>query len=56
MRRDVVTVAEDCTYDEVVRLLTGHRVSALPVVDRFGHVRGVVSEADLLPRLEAPTG
>lgn len=54
MTRDVVTVEEECPYEELVRLLLRNRVSALPVVSRFGHVLGVVSETDLLRRFDAP--
>ncbi|GAA2565016.1 hypothetical protein GCM10010435_42020 [Winogradskya consettensis] len=54
MTRDVVTVDENCPYDELVRLLIRKRVSGLLVVNRFGHVLGVVSETDLLHRLQAP--
>jgi CBS domain-containing protein len=53
MTTDVVSVREDTPYRDVVNLLIGRRVSAVPVVDRFGYVVGVVSEADLLHKVEA---
>lgn len=56
MTRDVVTVSEDTPYREIVETLAGHRVSALPVVDVRQRVVGVVSEADLLHRVEHPEG
>lgn len=52
MTWDVVTVNEDTPYREIVDLMTGWGVSALPVVDASGGVVGVVSEADLLHKLE----
>lgn len=52
MTWDVVTVTEDTPYREIVDLMTGWRVSALPVLDASGAVVGVVSEADLLYKLE----
>jgi CBS domain-containing protein len=52
MTRDVVTVAETSGYREIVEVLAAHRIGALPVVDAHGHVVGVVSEADLLHKLE----
>jgi len=53
MTTDVVSVREDTPYHDVVNVLIGRRVSAVPVVDRFHHVVGVVSEADLLHKVEA---
>jgi CBS domain-containing protein len=52
MTTDVVTVREDTPYREIVDTLTGRRVSAVPVVDEFRYVVGVVSEADLLHKIE----
>ncbi len=52
MTWDVVTVNEDTPYREIVDLMTGWRISALPVLDASGGVVGVVSEADLLYKLE----
>ena len=53
MTRDVVSVAPDASYREVVDALVESGVSAAPVVDAGGHVVGVVSEADLLHKVEA---
>ncbi|BCY09402.1 CBS domain-containing protein [Actinoplanes sp. L3-i22] len=52
MTRDVVSVTEDASYRELVDLLVGKRISAVPVVDALGRVAGVVSEADLLRKIE----
>ncbi|MFF0341460.1 CBS domain-containing protein [Kribbella sp. NPDC004875] len=52
MTRDVVTVAEDAPYKEVVELLAGQHISAVPVLDRRGGIAGVVSETDLLRKEE----
>lgn len=52
MTVDVVTVAADTPYRDIVDTLTGRRVSAAPVVDEQGRVVGVVSEADLLHKIE----
>jgi CBS domain-containing protein len=56
MTRDVVSVLEETPYRAVVDLLVGRRVSAVPVVDRSDRVIGVVSEADLLHKVEAAGG
>jgi CBS domain-containing protein len=52
MTKAVVSVQPAASYREVVDLLIGHRFSAVPVVDEFQHVTGVISEADLLFKIE----
>jgi CBS domain-containing protein len=51
MTKDVVAVRPGTGYQDLVTLLIERRVSAVPVVDRFGYVLGVVSEADLLLKM-----
>ena len=52
MTKAVVTVSPETPYRGVVDLLVSHRFSAVPVVDEFQRVTGVVSEADLLRKIE----
>jgi CBS-domain-containing membrane protein len=52
MTTAVVTVSQTASYRELVDLLVEHRFSAVPVVDAFQRVTGVVSEADLLRKIE----
>jgi CBS domain-containing protein len=52
MTTAVVTVTPDTPYRDVVDLLVRNRFSAVPVVDEFQRVTGVVSEADLLRKIE----
>lgn len=52
MTTDVATVDERASYREIIDVLMFRRVSAVPVVDDFGHAVGVVSEADLLHKVE----
>lgn len=52
MTNVVITVAEDAPYRAIVDLLIRHRLSAVPVIDDFRRVTGVVSEADLLCKIE----
>jgi len=47
MTRKVVTVGPDATLRQAARLMTHHRISALPVV-KSGVVVGLLSETDLL--------
>ncbi|KKK05909.1 MULTISPECIES: CBS domain-containing protein [unclassified Micromonospora] len=52
MTRDVATAREETPYRKIVDVLIRRGISAVPVVDSFGRVLGVVSEADLLHRVE----
>jgi CBS domain-containing protein len=47
MTTQVITAPDDASAAEVAAMLTGHRISAVPIVDRFGAVVGVVSWTDL---------
>jgi CBS-domain-containing membrane protein len=53
MTPDVVTVSPRSTYREIVDALVNAKVSGAPVVDATGRVVGVVTEADLLHRIDA---
>jgi CBS-domain-containing membrane protein len=48
MSRPVIYVTPETTIKEAARLLVGHGISALPVLDRTGGLVGIVSEADLI--------
>ncbi|BCB91890.1 CBS domain-containing protein [Phytohabitans suffuscus] len=52
MTTDVVAVPEDATYRTVVEQLAARRISAVPVVDAARKVVGVVSEVDLVYKVE----
>jgi CBS domain-containing protein len=52
MTQTVVTVTPETSFKEAVRLLRQRRVSGLPVVDGKGNLVGIVSEADLLNKVE----
>jgi CBS domain-containing protein len=52
MTTDVVTVLADTPYSEIVNTLAKNKISAVPVLDTFGRVIGIVSEADLLHKVE----
>jgi CBS domain-containing protein len=55
MTHPVITATPDLTVRQVAQLLTEHRISALPVVDKAGKVIGLVSEGDLIRRFEIGT-
>jgi CBS domain-containing protein len=48
MTTDVVRTEYGTPFKEVARLLAGHRISGLPVVDEDERVIGVISETDLM--------
>lgn len=52
MVEDVVTVAPSTPYKRLVDLLWVHDIGALPVVDDRGALSGIVTESDLLARVE----
>jgi CBS domain-containing protein len=54
MTTKVITARADMPFKQLVRLLEVHHVSALPVIDDRGGLRGIVSEADLLLKEEHP--
>ncbi|MBF8223955.1 CBS domain-containing protein [Halomonas sp. 328] len=53
MTPNVITVAPDTQVQEVARLLLENHISAVPVVDAEQRVLGIVSEGDLMRRIEA---
>src|SRR5262245_26881298 len=55
MVRDVITVRPETDVAEAVKLLAEHDVSALPVIDAGNNFVGVLSEADLIHRVEIGT-
>jgi len=55
MTRGVVTVAEDASINEAIRLMLQRKISGLPVVDSSGTLVGMVTEGDFLRRSELGT-
>ena len=52
MVRNIVTVHPDTDVADAIKLLAEHDVSALPVLDDAGNLVGMLSEADLIHRVE----
>jgi len=48
MKTDLVTVREDATIDEAVRLMVSRKIKRLPVLDEQGKFKGLVSRDSLL--------
>lgn len=55
MIREVVTIGPDTPVLQIVQLLLSRGISGVPVVDEDGALVGVVSEGDLLRRVEIGT-
>lgn len=55
MSRGVVTVGPDTAIGEAVQLMLRHRISGLPVIEEDGTLVGMVTEGDLLRRMELGT-
>jgi CBS domain-containing protein len=55
MTSNVVTIAPDASVRDAAWTMLTQRISALPVVDGQGRLLGIVSEGDLLHRVEAGT-
>jgi CBS domain-containing protein len=55
MTTNVITVGPDTTVQEVAKILSEKSISGVPVVDRENRLVGIVSEGDLLHRVETGT-
>jgi CBS domain-containing protein len=55
MTTNVISVQLDTEVREIAGLLLKHRISAVPVVNKEMHIVGLVSEGDLIRRVEAGT-
>src|SRR6516162_8704232 len=51
----VITVGDNDTVRDVAKLLIAKRISAVPVVNGAGKLVGIVTEADLMRRVETGT-
>ena len=56
MTRDVVAVQAATPFKRIAELIVERKVSAVPVLDADGVLIGLVSEADLITRIEFPAG
>jgi CBS domain-containing protein len=56
MVTNVITVGPDACVQDVAHVLLSARISGVPVVGPNGELLGIVSEGDLMRRVEAGTG
>lgn len=52
MRTDFVSVLDTMDQEEVASIFTQHQLTAIPVLDREGHIKGVVTYDDLADVLQ----
>jgi CBS domain-containing protein len=55
MMTPVTTVSPDMTVQEAAKILVKERISGAPVIDSFGRLVGMLSEGDLIRRVELDT-
>ncbi len=55
MTSPVITMRQTALVKEAAKQLVEQRISALPVVDNHGRLVGIISEADLVHRMEIET-
>jgi CBS domain-containing protein len=56
MTTEIWSVSPDSTIDDVIAIMTKRRISGVPVVDEAGLLVGILTEGDLLRRVETGTG
>ena len=55
MTSKVITVGPDAQLQDVAQMLLANRISAMPVVAADGKLIGIISEGDLMRRVESGT-
>ena len=55
MVSNVITVRPDTSVAEIAEILLTNRISGMPVVDEAGALLGIISEGDLIHRVEVGT-
>jgi acetoin utilization protein AcuB len=56
MTKNPITVPEDYTVEETAEVLLAKKISGAPVVDKTGHVVGIITQSDLFRVLISLTG
>src|SRR6516165_8741414 len=55
MSTPVVAAGPRITVQHVARMMINHRVSGIPIIDEDGQLIGIITEGDLLRRVETGT-
>lgn len=51
MSTDIMSATENMTIEEALKILVNYKITGLPVVDKSGKMKGVLSEYDILKQL-----
>jgi len=54
MKKEVISVLSETPVKEIARIMVEQKISALPVVNKFNEILGVVSESDLISKVVKP--
>ncbi len=54
MKKNVITGKEGITVEEAHKILIENKIEKLPVIDRFGKLRGLITLKDLSKKIEHP--
>ena len=54
MKKEVISVLPETPVKEIARIMVEQKISALPVVNKFNEILGVVSESDLISKVVKP--
>ncbi|MDY6292078.1 MAG: CBS domain-containing protein [Succiniclasticum sp.] len=54
MKKEVISVSPETPVKEIARIMVEQKISALPVVNKFNEILGVVSESDLISKVVKP--
>src|SRR6266699_5160538 len=52
MTRKVYTISPEASVQEVAQLLSGKSISGVPVSDKAGKIVGIVTEADIIAKVD----
>ena len=52
MTRNVYTISPEASVQEVAQLLSCKRISGVPVLDNVGQIIGIVTEADIIGKVD----
>lgn len=56
MSKNVITVPTDYTIEETAEILMQNKISGVPVVDRQGHLAGIITQTDIFKVILSLTG
>jgi len=53
-REPLITAPEGTNLEEAKKILKKHRIEKLPIVDKSGHLKGLITTKDIVKKLENP--